>query len=140
MNKDHKMYGNMTQVEKKLNNYDLYAYKHNDNNMYSLVPGFNTFKKEPDEVMVNTKVSKFDPMERLKKVGFTRDVRDLSNYVATIRRPSSYQEQRNSGRNPGLLINDYIANNSNGPYTKGKLHSRNDHYLKQIAIPFQICL
>lgn len=127
MNKDHKMYGNMTQVEKKLNNYDLYAYKHNDNNMYSLVPGFNTYKKEPEDSMIRTNVSKFDPMERLKKVGFTRDVRDLPNYAGTIRRPSSYQEQRNSGRNQGLMMHEYNTNSLNGQSNKGRLPAVNDN-------------
>uniref|UniRef100_A0A7S3J698 Uncharacterized protein n=1 Tax=Euplotes harpa TaxID=151035 RepID=A0A7S3J698_9SPIT len=42
--KEIRQYGNMTQVEKKLNKYDLYAYKHNDNNQYSLIPGFNSLK------------------------------------------------------------------------------------------------
>lgn len=43
-NRDSRMYGNMTQMEKKLNHFDLYAYKHKDHNQYCLVPGFNTFK------------------------------------------------------------------------------------------------
>lgn len=33
-NKNFKMYGNMTQMEKRMNHNDLYAYKHNDNNQY----------------------------------------------------------------------------------------------------------
>ena len=35
-------YGNMTELEKKLNRVDLMAYKHYDNKMYSLVPGINS--------------------------------------------------------------------------------------------------
>jgi hypothetical protein len=32
-------YGNMTNVEKKLNKVDLQAWKHYDNNQYALIPG-----------------------------------------------------------------------------------------------------
>ncbi len=35
-------YGNMTELEKKLNRVDLMAYKNYDNKMYSLVPGINS--------------------------------------------------------------------------------------------------
>ncbi len=35
-------YGNMTELEKKLNRVDLMAYKHYDNKMYCLVPGINS--------------------------------------------------------------------------------------------------
>ena len=35
-------YGNMTELEKKLNRIDLMAYKNYDNKMYSLVPGINS--------------------------------------------------------------------------------------------------
>jgi len=77
-NKDNKMYGSMTQMEKRMNNYDLYAYKHSDNNNYSLVPGFNTFKKEPIKGMVKVHKKDNQLADRLRKIGFTRDVSDLS--------------------------------------------------------------
>ena len=35
----------MTDVEKKLNKEDLYAYKNFDNNQYSLIPGVSSVKK-----------------------------------------------------------------------------------------------
>lgn len=37
-----KGYGNMTELEKKLNRVELQAYKHYDKNVYSLVPGVNS--------------------------------------------------------------------------------------------------
>jgi hypothetical protein len=39
-------YGNMTELEKKLNRVDLSAYKNYDNKIYSLVPGINSEIKE----------------------------------------------------------------------------------------------
>jgi hypothetical protein len=35
-------YGNMTELEKKMNRVELQAYKHYDKNVYSLVPGVNS--------------------------------------------------------------------------------------------------
>lgn len=61
-----------------MNKFDIYAYKHNDNNQYCLVPGFNTYKAEPKEQMLVKKVKVYDKMDRLKKSGFSRDVRDVS--------------------------------------------------------------
>jgi hypothetical protein len=40
--KDLKGYGNMTELEKKMNRVDLAAYKNYDKKMYSLVPGINS--------------------------------------------------------------------------------------------------
>jgi hypothetical protein len=40
-----KAFGNMTQVEKKLNKDDLYAYKVYNNNQYALIPGINNEKR-----------------------------------------------------------------------------------------------
>jgi len=65
-NKSMKMYGNMTQMEKRMNRYDLYAYKHNDNNQYCLIPGFNTEKKEPVSKLLKQKTNNYDIMDRLK--------------------------------------------------------------------------
>ena len=84
-NKESKMYGNMTQVEKRMNNYDLYAYKHRDNHQYSLIPGFNTVKKEPLEKMMKSHKN-FDALERFKKAGFSRDIRDLSTQSLNSRK------------------------------------------------------
>jgi hypothetical protein len=39
-------YGNMTELEKKMNRVDLAAYKNYDNKMYSLVPGINSELRE----------------------------------------------------------------------------------------------
>lgn len=47
-------YGNMTELEKKLNRVDLMAYKNYDNKMYSLVPGINSQLHE-DAVSVTSK-------------------------------------------------------------------------------------
>lgn len=47
-------YGNMTELEKKLNRVDLMAYKHCDNKMYSLVPGINSQLNE-DATSVSSK-------------------------------------------------------------------------------------
>ena len=41
-------YGNMTDVEKKMNKEDLLAYKNFDNNQYSLIPGVSSIKKVSD--------------------------------------------------------------------------------------------
>ena len=75
-NKEARMYGNMTQVEKRMNHHELYAYKNNDNNPYSLIPGFNTTKKEPHAKMIKQH-KPYDSMDRLRKSGFSRDVRDV---------------------------------------------------------------
>ena len=47
-------YGNMTELEKKINRVDLMAYKNYDNKMYSLVPGINSQLNE-DAVSVTSK-------------------------------------------------------------------------------------
>lgn len=39
-------YGNMTELEKKINRVDLNAYKNYDNKIYSMVPGINSEIKE----------------------------------------------------------------------------------------------
>ena len=65
-NKSAKMYGNMTQMEKRMNRYDLYAYKHKDNQQYCLVPGFNTEKREPQQKMMKQRKNNYDPLDRLK--------------------------------------------------------------------------
>jgi len=44
-NKELQGYGNMTDVEKKLNREDLIAYKNYDNNQYALIPGINNVKR-----------------------------------------------------------------------------------------------
>ena len=82
-NKNTRMYGNMTQMEKRMNHYDLYAYKHKDKHQYSLIPGFNTMKMAPKSEMVKERKNNFDPLERLKKSGFSRDVRDVSPHLLT---------------------------------------------------------
>lgn len=41
--------GNMTNVEKEMNKDDLFAYKKNDTNQYSLIPGVSTIKRIPAE-------------------------------------------------------------------------------------------
>jgi hypothetical protein len=67
--KQSKMYGNMTQMEKRMNRNDLYAYKHNDNNQYCLVPGFNTIKNDakPEMIKVHKTYDSVKGLERLKK-------------------------------------------------------------------------
>ena len=58
-------YGNMTELEKKINRVDLMAYKNYDNKMYSLVPGINSQLNE-DAVSVTSKYprkQKVDPDE-----------------------------------------------------------------------------
>jgi hypothetical protein len=40
--KELKGYGNMTELEKKMNRVDLLAYKNYDKKIYSLVPGINS--------------------------------------------------------------------------------------------------
>ena len=44
-NREMQGYGNMTDVEKKMNREDLYAYKNYDNNQYSMIPGVSSIKK-----------------------------------------------------------------------------------------------
>lgn len=39
-------YGNMTELEKKINRVDLAAYKNYDNKLYSMIPGINSEIKE----------------------------------------------------------------------------------------------
>lgn len=39
-------YGNMTELEKKMNRVDLLAYKNYDNKSYGLVPGINSVHTE----------------------------------------------------------------------------------------------
>ena len=55
--KDLKGYGNMTELEKKMNRVDLAAYKNYDNKMYSLVPGINSEIKQ-DQLSVASKYPK----------------------------------------------------------------------------------
>ena len=47
-NREMQGYGNMTDVEKKMNREDLYAYKNYDTNQYSMIPGISTVKKISD--------------------------------------------------------------------------------------------
>ena len=42
-NQEMKKYGNMTNVEKRLNKKDLQAYKTYDNRQYSMMPGVKSF-------------------------------------------------------------------------------------------------
>lgn len=52
-------YGNMTELEKKMNRVDLLAYKNYDKKIYSLVPGINS---DPDSL--NTVQSKYPQKRR----------------------------------------------------------------------------
>jgi hypothetical protein len=42
-----KMYGNMSSMEKAMNRAELHAYKNNDNNQYSMIPGVTSTKAIP---------------------------------------------------------------------------------------------
>lgn len=55
--KDLRGYGNMTELEKKMNRVDLAAYKNYDNKMYSLVPGINS-ELQQDQLSVASKYPK----------------------------------------------------------------------------------
>lgn len=69
-------YGNMTDVEKKLNKEDLIAYKRYDNNQYALIPGVNNQKRFMDPSVHTQKNKTIDLDEqhkRLQQHGFNRE-------------------------------------------------------------------
>ena len=41
-----KRYGNMTNVEKRINKLDLVAYKNYDNHQYAKIPGFSPYTQQ----------------------------------------------------------------------------------------------
>ena len=55
-------YGNMTELEKKINRVDLAAYKNYDNKIYSLVPGINSEIKED---LISIQQSKYPKKQRV---------------------------------------------------------------------------
>lgn len=64
-------------TSRHINRHDLYAYKHYDNHQYSLIPGLNSSKSEPNPIMYVKKEKHYDVMDRLRKLGYSRDVRDV---------------------------------------------------------------
>lgn len=73
-----------------MNREDLIAWKHYDNNQYSMIPGVTSQKKIADRaksenpnVDMSGSIRKgYDPrfhekQDRMKQYGFTRDIRDL---------------------------------------------------------------
>ena len=66
-NRDMQGYGNMTDVEKKLNREDLIAYKHFDNNQYAMIPGVNTVKRHMDSNIYQSKASRSVDMEEKQR-------------------------------------------------------------------------
>ena len=71
-----RMYGNMTNVEKKMNKEDLRAWQNFDDNQYSLIPGLNSRKlptidhRDPSH---KKERSLAEDHQRLQQFGFTRE-------------------------------------------------------------------
>ena len=71
-----RLYGNMTNVEKKMNKDDLRAWQNYDDNQYSLIPGLNsrklinTDKRDPSHKKERSFV---EDQQRLQQFGFTRE-------------------------------------------------------------------
>ena len=71
-----KLYGNMTNVEKKMNKDDLKAWQNYDDNQYSLIPGLNSRKlinhDKRDQIHKKER-SLVEDQQRLQQFGFTRE-------------------------------------------------------------------
>ena len=75
-NQKAKMYGNMSQVEKKLNHIELSAFKNYDNLNYALIPGINS-NKEWSNPYQNRSKNKTEVNTRLNKSGMSRDIQAI---------------------------------------------------------------
>ena len=67
-NKDMQGYGNMTNIEKKMNREDLIAYKNYDNTQYALIPGVNNQKNFMDSNIYQPKTKTIDMDEKHKRL------------------------------------------------------------------------
>lgn len=73
-NRELQGYGNMTDVEKKLNRQDLLAYKNYDNNQYSMIPGVSPQKKIMEDYVPKTKMNDLgEQHKRLQNFGYNRE-------------------------------------------------------------------
>jgi len=64
----------MTDVEKKLNREDLYAYKNYDNKQYALIPGVNGQKRYLDNLpRKDQRLSWEEQNKRLQQFGYNRE-------------------------------------------------------------------
>mmetsp|Transcript_33116 Transcript_33116/g.24360 ORF Transcript_33116/g.24360 Transcript_33116/m.24360 type:complete len:93 (-) Transcript_33116:255-533(-) len=75
-----KLYGNMTDMEKKLNKQDLDAYKVFDNKQYSLIPGLHSQKQVLGTVhQQKPKVDQAELYKRLDQYGYGRGFATMIN-------------------------------------------------------------
>jgi len=110
-----KSFGNMTQVEKKMNKDDLKAYKVYDNNQYGMIPGINNEKKflKRNSEKPKKQTSFDEQQRRLEAYGYGRYLKKIPTVIPIDSYNGGMAHSRAGNNGIGNMNKSYAGNYPN---------------------------